>query len=329
MSINEVRYLPECGSTNAYVKEHFEEFGPVGAVYTTNQTAGRGRLGRTWVNAEGKALYYTVAIREPLAQPATLPLLASLAVRRQLALRYGVDCQIKWPNDLLLNGKKIVGILCESVCYGYQQQGRGILCGIGINLAQPQSYFDSADLPHGTSLALQGATIDLEQDPGWLAEALTDFGFDQPLYTFARDGFAPFREEYKAACVNIGRRVTFDLPDGGQGAGEAVDVDEEGRLVVRTDSGACVHRRSLRARHLRFPLKLDITQHPRQRIAPPGALFQTNKSPLRRLRYTGGDFCFGVLLWCEEESCARETVAAPLPCAHSIPDFGAKVITFL
>ena len=81
MSINEVRYLPECGSTNAYVKEHFEEFGPVGAVYTENQTAGRGRLGRSWVNAEGKALYYTVAIREPLAQPATLPLLASLAVR--------------------------------------------------------------------------------------------------------------------------------------------------------------------------------------------------------------------------------------------------------
>ena len=219
MSINEVRYLPECGSTNAYVKEHFEEFGPVGAVYTTNQTAGRGRLGRSWVNAEGKALYYTVAIREPLAQP------------------YGVDCQIKWPNDLLLNGKKIVGILCESVSYGYEQQGRGILCGIGINLAQPQSYFDAADLPHGTSLALQGAAVDLAADPQWLAEGLTDFGFDRPMYVFAREGFAPFREEYKAACVNIGRRVTFDLPGGGQGAGEAIDVDEEGRLVVRTDSG--------------------------------------------------------------------------------------------
>ena len=70
-----------------------------------------------------------------------------------------------------------------------------------------------------------------------LAEGLTDFGFDRNLYTFARDGFAPFREEYKAACVNLGRRVTFDLPEGGQGAGEAIDVDEEGRLVVRTDSG--------------------------------------------------------------------------------------------
>ena len=237
MSINEVRYLPECGSTNAYVKEHFEEFGPVAAVYTENQTAGRGRLGRSWVNAEGKALYYTVAIREPLAQPATLPLLASLAVKDQLARRYGVECQIKWPNDLLLNGKKIVGILCESVCYGYEMQGRGILCGIGINLAQPQSYFDAAALPHGTSLELQGAKVDLAADPQWLAEALTDFGFDRPLYSFAKDGFAPFREAYKKACINIGRRVTFDLPGGGEGSGLATDVDEEGRLVVRTDSG--------------------------------------------------------------------------------------------
>ena len=139
MSINEVRYLPECGSTNAYVKEHFEEFGPVGAVYTENQTAGRGRLGRSWVNAEGKALYYTAAIREPLAQPATLPLLASLAVRTQLRLRYGVDCQIKWPNDLLLNGKKIVGILCESVSYGYQQQGRASCAASASILPSPRA----------------------------------------------------------------------------------------------------------------------------------------------------------------------------------------------
>ena len=184
MSINEVRYLPECGSTNAYVKEHFEEFGPVGAVYTENQTAGRGRLGRSWVNAEGKALYYTVAIREPLAQPATLPLLASLAVRTQLKLRYGVDCQIKWPNDLLLNGKKIVGILCEGVSYGYQQQGRGILCGIGINLAQPQSYFDAADLPHGTSLALQGAL----ESAGAKAQVLTSIRMEPvgELYSKAK-----------------------------------------------------------------------------------------------------------------------------------------------
>ena len=232
-----VIYLPQVGSTNAWAKENIAQFGPVGAVYTTDQTAGRGRLGRGWVDAPGKGLYYTAVIKTDLAQPSTLPLFASLAVCDALKQRYGIDCQIKWPNDLLLNGKKIVGILCEGVSYGYQQQGRGILCGIGINLAQPQSYFDAAGLPNGTSLALQGAKVDLSTDPAWLAEGLTDFGFDRNLYTFARDGFAPFREEYKAACVNLGRRVTFDLPEGGQGAGEAIDVDEEGRLVVRTDSG--------------------------------------------------------------------------------------------
>ena len=132
--------------------------------------------------------------------------------------------------------QKIVGILCESVSYGYQQQGRGILCGIGINLAQPQSYFDAADLPHGTSLALQGAAVDLSTDPAWLAEGLTDFGFDRSLYTFARDGFAPFREEYKAACINLaaGSPLTCRTAVRAQakrGRGR------EGRLVVRTDAG--------------------------------------------------------------------------------------------
>lgn len=142
------------------------------------------------------------------------------------------------------------------------------MCGIGINLAQPQSYFDAAGLPNGTAGAA-GRKGDLSTDPAWLAEGLTDFGFDRNMYVFARDGFAPFREEYKAACVNLGRRVTFDLPDGGQGAGEAVDVDEEGRLVVRTDSGE-VHvftGRSIGARHLRCRVKaLFIIKYHRREL---------------------------------------------------------------
>ena len=236
MSINEVRRLAACGSTNAWAKEHIEAFGPVGAVYTTDQTDGRGRLGRRWVNAAGQALYYTAVLKVPMVQPAALPLVASLAVRRQLALRYGVDCAIKWPNDLLLGGKKVAGILCEAVGYGAGGEGRAYLCGIGINLAQPQGYFDAAGLPYGTSLALQGAQVDLEADPSWLAEGLTDFGFDRELYTFGPEGFAPYLADYRAACVNLGRRVTFTQP-GGPGEGVAADIDGEGRLVVRTDAG--------------------------------------------------------------------------------------------
>ena len=71
MSLNEIRCLPSCGSTNTYAKEHIEEFGPVAAVYTTSQTSGRGRLGRLWTNAAGQALYYTAVLKVPMVQPET------------------------------------------------------------------------------------------------------------------------------------------------------------------------------------------------------------------------------------------------------------------
>ncbi len=228
-----VLHLPACGSTNVYVKEHAGSFGPVGAVYTTNQTAGRGRLGRAWVNAAGQALYYTVALDQPLAQPETLPQLSSLLVAQALAERYGVTCQIKWPNDLLLAGKKITGILCEST----ETEGRRIwMSGIGINLAQPQRYFDAAELPHGTSLLLAGVKVDAEADAPALAARLTAL-FAQAAPEFGRTGFAAVRDAYRAACVNLGREVVYPLPGGGTARGIAEDIDADGRLVVRTQTG--------------------------------------------------------------------------------------------
>ena len=223
-----VIYLPEVDSTNLWAKHNLDKFGPIGAVYTTHQTAGRGRLGRSWLDAPHKGLYYTAVIRTDLVQPATLPLFASLAVCDALRERYRIDCQIKWPNDLLLNGKKIVGILCE-----VGPDGHSIVVGIGINLAQPQEYFDAAGLPHGTSLALQGLAVNPVADAAALAESMTNFGFDRALYGFEREGFAAIRDAYKARCVNLGRHVTFD---GGEGT--ALDVDEEGRLVVQGAEGS-------------------------------------------------------------------------------------------
>ncbi len=238
-TLNYLIYLPTCDSTNRYAKAHFETFGMVGAVYTTDQTAGRGRLGRSWENATGDGFYYTAALAEPLAQPSTLPLFASLAVCEQLKILYGLDCQIKWPNDILIGGKKIAGILCESISYGTQMAGRGMVCGIGINMRQDAAYFAAQNLPHATSLALAhpGLTLSAEQEAQRLAVALTDFGFDRALYTFARQGFAPYRDAYRAACVNLGKPVTFDLAGGETGHGIAMDIDEQGQLVVKTDQG--------------------------------------------------------------------------------------------
>ena len=218
--------LPSIKNTNTWAKEHLDRFGAFGAVYTTSQTAGRGRLGRTWVNAAGQALYYSCVVREPLVQPETLPLLACLVTAKVLHGRYGIDCRIKWPNDLLLNGKKIVGILCE----GVPDKGAWIM-GIGINLAQPQSYFDQAGLPHGASLLTSGVPVQVERDADILAAGLTEPGFSAVMPRFAKEGIEPFLSDYRTHCVNLGRHVSYD---GGEGT--ALDVDKDGRLVVSDDA---------------------------------------------------------------------------------------------
>ena len=212
--------LDAVDSTNAWAKRNPDRLGSLGAVYTTSQTAGRGRLGRSWQNAAGQALYYSCAVRRPLAQPETLPLLSSLVTADALHSCFGADCRIKWPNDLLLGGKKLVGILCEGA-------GGAWIAGIGINLAQPPAFFAAAQLPHATSLAASGIALDPGTAADALAEALTR-EFARRLPDFAREGFAPLRQDYCARCVNLGRHVTYD---GGEGT--ALDVDDQGRLVVQ------------------------------------------------------------------------------------------------
>ena len=226
-----VQRLNEVDSTNTYIKTHLDEVPDLGVVFTDNQTKGRGRLGRAWENAAGQGLYYSILLRRPLAQPATLPLLASLAVRDALQQRFGVDCVIKWPNDLLLNGKKLVGILCESVPLS-EDGARGYICGIGVNLCQTQSYFTRAQLPYATSLALQGVTVQQPNDAIRLQVDITN-RFKAMAEQFAKEGFAPFRAEYSSHCVNLGRTVTFE-----GGSGTAAAVDEEGGLVVQTADGS-------------------------------------------------------------------------------------------
>lgn len=214
--------LDSVDSTNAWAKRNPDRFGQAGAVYTTCQTAGRGRLGRSWQNAAGQALYYSFVIRRLLAQPETLPLFASLVAGDVLGAQLSADCRIKWPNDLLLNGKKLAGILCEG-------SGGGWIIGVGVNLLQPRAYFEAAGLPYATSLAAEGVACSAAA-ADVLADAMT-CAFVGRLPAFAAEGFAPLRQEYCRRCVNLGRRVEYD-----GGAGMALDVDEAGRLVVQDDA---------------------------------------------------------------------------------------------
>lgn len=227
MSEPRLTALPEADSTNLYCKAHLAGMGHLDAVWTTCQTAGRGRRGHAWQNAPGQALYYTILFKEPPADPACLSLASGLAAARALEDCFGVECALKWPNDLLLGGKKVAGILCEGF-------GGAFVSGIGVNLAQSEEFFAAADLPHAVSVAGHLGRPLPPDAPARLAAALSRrFAEDEDMREFYRLGFPALRAAYLARCVNPGRQVWFD---GGEGVAET--VDDQGRLVVAAEGGA-------------------------------------------------------------------------------------------
>ena len=220
-----LRYLDSVDSTNSWLRRELALLQDGDAVYTDNQTAGRGRKGHVWENQPGCALYYSILIRRPLADPSTLPLLSSLAAADAVRQLCGGDAEIKWPNDLLLCGKKVCGILCESVLEG---ERASYISGIGINLSQDPAFFERRGLVHAGSLfSATGVACTLDQ----AAEALHR-AMERRLPLFAESGFPAIAAEYRAACVNIGREAYTDTV-----RGRAVQVDDAGRLVVDTGSG--------------------------------------------------------------------------------------------
>jgi BirA family biotin operon repressor/biotin-[acetyl-CoA-carboxylase] ligase len=223
-----LRVTGRTGSTNADLLAAARAGGPEGAVLVAEeQAAGRGRIGRQWVSPPRAALLFSVLLR-PASVPAYrrgwLPLLAGTAVASALRGAASVDALLKWPNDVLVDGRKVAGILVE-------QAGDAMVVGTGINVTTSPS-----ELPPGpaTSLAAAGAACTardtllvavLGELERWYRRWLADPG-DRRL-----------RSGYLDLSATVGREVRVELPGGGALAGAAVDVDDVGRLVVRTASG--------------------------------------------------------------------------------------------
>ncbi len=144
-------------STNTFLKEHLEEFTEFSVIWAEEQTAGRGRFTRTWTSAAGKDLTFSLLL--PLYNVErdrwpNIPQIAALAVA-EIIERHGLAVKIKWPNDVLVDQKKICGILCESV----KRNGKyNAVLGIGVNVNSSQEVF--ADIPApATSLSQELNTI--------------------------------------------------------------------------------------------------------------------------------------------------------------------------
>jgi BirA family transcriptional regulator, biotin operon repressor / biotin---[acetyl-CoA-carboxylase] ligase len=212
-----VRLLEETGSTNSEAARAAREGEAEGlVVIAESQTAGRGRQGRTWTSTSRAGLWLSVLLQPDVdtARWGWLSLLAGVALADTVP-----GSSLKWPNDLLLNGRKCAGILAEAVVPD------AVVVGIGLNVSQTE-----AELPPGvnaTSLYLEGRRGDRTALAIDLLQRL------RARYT----DWAGLREAYLARCDTIGRQVRVLLPGEREITGEAAAVDEDGRLIVLTDAG--------------------------------------------------------------------------------------------
>ena len=220
-------------TTNGRLRDLAAEGAPEGTIAVAEQmTAGRGRRGRPWEAPAGSGIWLSILLRPQIlpGEASILTLVAGLAVSKAIEEETGLSVGIKWPNDIMLNGKKLVGILTEMECE--MQSTHFVIVGIGINV-------NTTEFPEGireiaTSLYLEsGRTFSRKNI---LQKVLRHF---EALYDELIKGncsFAPFLERYKARCITLNQEVrvlgkeTFYA--------KAVDITPSGELVVvRQDTG--------------------------------------------------------------------------------------------
>lgn len=228
-----MQVIEHTGSTNAdlvVASTDAEAFPHLSVILTTDQRAGRGRLDRQWQAPAGTALALSVLLRVPgLPVPSRgwIPLAAGLAlvqaIRAQLP---GEDVTVKWPNDVLVGGQKIAGILAEATL-----EREAIVVGSGVNTSMTA---EQLPVPTATSFAVLGAECDLDR---LMADYLT--ALDAAITSLADEAgdawHSGLHSAVSAVCGTIGRAVKVSMPDGSELLGTAMSLDEQGRLIVESD----------------------------------------------------------------------------------------------
>ena len=223
-------HVPQTASTNTALSDVFTQGieladGASLGLLADQQTAGQGRRGNSWASAPGN-LFLSLLLRpmRPLAQWASLSLVAGYSLHQTLAVDFGCMTQIKWPNDLLADGAKLSGLLPQVVHrQHHDQQQSALVLGLGVNLHSPPG-----DLGRKTTSVLQltGAHV----HPLDLARAfITRFHGD--LAQWEANGFAAFHEHWKTNALGWGEQLQVRLPNE-VFAAKMLDLDPNGALWV-------------------------------------------------------------------------------------------------
>lgn len=226
----------ELGSTNEYLKEHAPGLPHGAAVTATRQTAGKGRLGRGWSGSDDNGLALSLLLRGlDTRDLPRLPLLAGLGAVYALESITETKFALKWSNDVLVGGKKLCGILCES---RIASDGIYAVAGFGVNLTQEQKDFESLGLVYATSLQLATGII----VPGLRLAAEICNQFERVFENYRENGFDMIKESYKKRCVTLGKQVRV-ITGNGEQTGIALDIAEDGALICDI-GGEIVHVRA-------------------------------------------------------------------------------------
>lgn len=231
----QVRCAGSVGSTNADLSAAAATGAPDRTVLVAElQSAGRGRLGRTWQAPAGAALTVSTLLRPTAVPPARrgwVGGLLGLAVLAAVRRRTGLVAELKWPNDVLISGRKVAGILAELTGSG------ALVAGVGLNVTL---HTDELPRPDATSLLLAGAEADSLGREYLLAAVLDAFAplLDRWEAAAGDVDAAGLRSEYLAHCGTVGTPVTILLPDGDRVVGTAVDVAPDGAIVIDDGTGA-------------------------------------------------------------------------------------------
>lgn len=232
-----LRDLDVCGSTNDEARAWASsptDAAPDGAVVLAReQTRGRGRQGRSWHSPPEEGLYFSVVAR-PQLPPTIAPLLsltAGLAVAEACSVFLPAPAQVKWPNDILFQGKKLGGVLL-SLSASQGDRCDFVIIGIGVNVSTPREHFPEALQDVATSLTLAGGRAASRYEV--LAEILS--ALEKRVDLLVEEGFSPIRDLWRARSATLGKRV--EVSQGEQTiTGRALDIDEDGTLWVESDKG--------------------------------------------------------------------------------------------
>lgn len=227
----DIQVFQETSSTNDVAEKLARDGVAEGVViFAESQTKGRGRLGRKWLSPAGQGLWFSVLLRPslPPSSATQLTIAAATAVARALRTETGLAPQIKWPNDILLRGKKVTGILTE---LGAElDRVRYVIIGIGVDVNVTE--FPPELAPVATSLAAEAGRRFVRAEIA--AAILRELDADYARITAG--GFGALAEEWERQCVTLGQRVRIHIGERTV-VGRAESLDNDGALLLRTEHG--------------------------------------------------------------------------------------------